>query len=331
MTSFASNPILRDYWYPVVRAQDLGDRPIALRVLCEDIAVWRARDGFAGAYDRCPHREAPLSMGTVNENGHLVCCYHGWHFDGVARCVRIPSQEPNLPIPPKAHARGVQTREAFGLVWVCLGTPAAEIPAIPEADDPAYRVIPLRMHEWRASATRMIDNFADYSHFHWSHGPSFGSTVDPYVAPMRIEADGDRFGYRFDVEAANPALAQTTSGVVTATVDRRMHQFFRLPFYVIGGVEYSSGLRHLYVVVATPIDDDRTLFGQYVVRNDDHSVPPEEAIRLDLEIIEEDRIMLEAIPGPLPLGPTALAQVRSDKCGIEWARRFQALLAGASR
>ena len=31
------------------------------------------------APDRCPHREAPLSLGSV-EGGCLSCCYHGWTF-----------------------------------------------------------------------------------------------------------------------------------------------------------------------------------------------------------------------------------------------------------
>ena len=48
-----------------------------------DAATWRSvlwRDGgdewrvFA---DRCPHRQAPLSEGRVNEQGELECPYHG--------------------------------------------------------------------------------------------------------------------------------------------------------------------------------------------------------------------------------------------------------------
>lgn len=40
--------------------------------------------------DVCPHRSAPLSMGTV-ENGKVVCFYHGWSFGKDSSCTDIPT------------------------------------------------------------------------------------------------------------------------------------------------------------------------------------------------------------------------------------------------
>ena len=62
---------------------------------------FRAGDVVA-APDRCPHREAPLSAGFV-EDGCLVCPYHGWKFGDDGRCVKVPSSSEGVPPPPRAQ------------------------------------------------------------------------------------------------------------------------------------------------------------------------------------------------------------------------------------
>ncbi|CAJ1389680.1 unnamed protein product, partial [Effrenium voratum] len=41
------------------------------------------------ALDSCPHRMAPLSIGTLDE-GRLRCRYHGWAFNAAGSCVAVP-------------------------------------------------------------------------------------------------------------------------------------------------------------------------------------------------------------------------------------------------
>ena len=45
--------------------------------------------------DRCPHRAAPLSMGTL-DGDQVVCPYHGFTYAADGTCVRVPSQR-NVP------------------------------------------------------------------------------------------------------------------------------------------------------------------------------------------------------------------------------------------
>jgi phenylpropionate dioxygenase-like ring-hydroxylating dioxygenase large terminal subunit len=59
------------------------------------------------ALDRCPHRRAPLSSGTVHD-GVLRCAYHGWAFAGDGSCVDIPALGPDARIPSRAHLDMVQ-------------------------------------------------------------------------------------------------------------------------------------------------------------------------------------------------------------------------------
>ncbi len=65
MTRFVHRDVLRTAWYPVAQTGDVNDAPLAVRLLGDDLVVWRGLNGaLAVAPDRCPHREAPLSIGT---------------------------------------------------------------------------------------------------------------------------------------------------------------------------------------------------------------------------------------------------------------------------
>jgi phenylpropionate dioxygenase-like ring-hydroxylating dioxygenase large terminal subunit len=86
--------MLRRYWHPVCLSASLKDIPIAVRMLGEDLVVFRdgkGRPGLLGV--RCPHRLASLEYGQVMENG-LMCSYHGWRYDTQGRCIDTPLEPP---------------------------------------------------------------------------------------------------------------------------------------------------------------------------------------------------------------------------------------------
>ena len=141
MTSFTESPPLQGGWYPVVDASDVGDEPVSVGLLGEDLVIWRAsNDVIVAAPDRCPHREAPLSIGKL-QDGVLSCAYHGWGFGDEGRCVSVPSSGEAASIPPTAHLGCKKVQERYGLVWVCPGDPQMSIPAIGQDTDPAFRRI----------------------------------------------------------------------------------------------------------------------------------------------------------------------------------------------
>jgi phenylpropionate dioxygenase-like ring-hydroxylating dioxygenase large terminal subunit len=324
--SFASNPALRGYWYAVAQPASLLGGPLAATLLGEHLVVWRSPGGaVAAAYDRCPHREAPLSAGTVVDRG-LQCPYHGWTYDADGRCVLVPSSGPDGAVPPRAVLRRVQATERYGLVWLCLDDPVAPIPVIAEDTDPSFRRINQVVERWEAATTRLVDNFLDYAHFPFVHLGSFGGAADPEVGRVELEPLGEFYGYQYEVEAANPATGAAASGQSGATVSRRMSTGFALPFTVRSTIEYDSGLRHTLLLLSTPIDDERSYFTFVVWRNDDFSVPGDEVTRLDRLIGAEDKRMLEQLSGPLPLDATGLVNVQADRASVEWKRRLKELL-----
>ena len=328
-STFAANPALRDFWYVAAAAATVGDQPLPVELLGQRMVLWRAAGAVHAAADRCPHREAPLSRGRLVEDC-LQCPYHGWEFAADGTCTRIPSSGAGVPIPRAARIDIAAAVESYGLVWVCLGTPRGSVPAIAQDADPAFRRFNNPVEEWAVSATRMTDNFLDIAHFPFVHADTIGGAQ--YSAAPRVEVRAlDEFfvGYEYDVEVSNPVAGRLASGSSSPSLRRHMSTGFNLPFLTRSTIRYESGLEHVLLLCTTPVDDERSLFTFVAWRNDDHAVPADELIAFDRAIGAEDRRMLEAIAGVLPLAVTDTVNVQSDKASIEWRRQLAQLLAGA--
>ena len=322
--SIWSSEALAHQWYVVAEATDVDRGPVGVRLLGNAYVLWRAQDGtLTAAPDRCPHREAPLSLGRV-EHGCLVCPYHGWTFDQGGRCVAVPSSGAGATIAPASHLRTLPIRERYGLVWISPGSPAHEPPHIPQDGDPSFRRLNSGIETWSASATRMTDNFCDVAHFPWVHAGTIGSDTDPVVAPVTIERlDADFTGYRYTVEVHDEHGDD---------VRQRMSTGFHLPFLVRSNTTFETGRRsghdRVLLLCTTPVDGVNSLFTFVSWRNHDHDLPAEEALAFDRAIGDEDRAMLERIPGELPLDNAATVSVRSDRLSVEWRRQLAALVSG---
>jgi phenylpropionate dioxygenase-like ring-hydroxylating dioxygenase large terminal subunit len=332
---------LQHHWYVVAESHDLaaddagtrasgftehGGVPLAVQLLGVDYVVWRSANGeLVAAPDRCPHRESPLSIGTIS-GGCLTCPYHGWTFGDGGACVEVPSSGPGRPVPPKAHLPVINVRERYGLVWLCPGDPASDIPMIAAEDDPTYRRINSGVDRWTTSVTRMTDNFLDISHFPWVHRGTFGIEANQDVPKIELrQLDDDFYGYEYEVEVGNEAGA-TSSGLDAAVITRRMTTGFHLPFTVRSTIHYETGLDHLILLCSSPIDDVTSYFTFVIWRNDDFSVPGEDVISFDRAIGAEDKVMLERVPGVLPLDQLSTVSVQSDKPSVEWRRQLADLI-----
>ncbi|MEE8308671.1 MAG: aromatic ring-hydroxylating dioxygenase subunit alpha, partial [Gammaproteobacteria bacterium] len=293
MAVFYDNPALRNYWYAVATDLEVASGPVARTLLGEALVLYKDPQGRTiAAPDRCPHREAPLSAGSV-DRGVLTCCYHGWRFGDDGQCVAIPSAEPDFPIPGNSHLSCFRSEVKYGLVWVCLGEPVADIPAIAQEEDSSFRRINNPVQVWKSSALRMTDNFLDIAHFPWVHVGTFGNGQDAVVPKIKLETLSDGFyGYQYSVIADNPPAASLTSGQDTADVNRRMSTGFHLPFAIRSTIVWDTGSDHILLLLSAPVDDVTSLFTFVFWRNDDFSVSAEDLATFDRMIGEEDRVML---------------------------------------
>lgn len=211
-------PVERACWHPVARSDALrAGVPFAAALMGEDLVLWRDASGAVRAFaDRCPHRGARLSMGRVVDDA-LECPYHGWRFDGEARCVSIPA----LPTftPPVGHrACAFLCSEWAGLVWVRLdtagdaGTPALASAAIDRAErDAQLRKLVVGPYDVAASAPRIVENFLDLSHFGLVHEGWLGDRQHLAMQPYRVETREDGALVAEDCRAWQPRSNRLSS------------------------------------------------------------------------------------------------------------------------
>ena len=84
---------LRRCWHPVAYASALGDAPQRVRLLGQDLVIWRDSAHTVHVLrDLCIHRGTALSLGRV-VGDRIMCPYHGWQYGGDGICTLIPQLE----------------------------------------------------------------------------------------------------------------------------------------------------------------------------------------------------------------------------------------------
>ena len=121
---------LRRFWHPVAMTSELGERPKLIRILGEDLVLFRDGSNRIGLVHRnCPHRRASLEFGVAEERG-IRCCYHGWLFDIDGTTLEVPGQ------PAEVQERVCRTvalgaypvKEYKGLIFAYMGPPELKPP-----------------------------------------------------------------------------------------------------------------------------------------------------------------------------------------------------------
>lgn len=122
--------LLRRYWHPIGLSKDATNVPAKVRVLGEDLILFRDLSGNVGlVYPHCAHRGTSLYYGKVEERG-IRCCYHGWLFDAQGHCLEQPCEPQGGRARDKIRQPWYPVQEQYGLIWAYLG-PAEKKPTLP--------------------------------------------------------------------------------------------------------------------------------------------------------------------------------------------------------
>jgi phenylpropionate dioxygenase-like ring-hydroxylating dioxygenase large terminal subunit len=169
---------LRRSWQPVALAAELGDTPLALRVLGEDLVLFRDRAGRLGLlHKHCSHRGASLEYGIVMERG-ISCCYHGWHYDVDGTLIATPA-EPSDRIRGRVVHGAYPTQACDGIVFAYLGPPQLRppFPAFDVQRIPGTRAVPFSL-DTPCNWLQVYENTQDPVHVVYLHtrmsGAQFG-------------------------------------------------------------------------------------------------------------------------------------------------------------
>jgi phenylpropionate dioxygenase-like ring-hydroxylating dioxygenase large terminal subunit len=219
----------------------------------------------------------------------------------------------------------------YGYAWVALDEPIADIPAMPEFEDPSFRTIFQFYERWATSPLRALENSFDNSHFSFVHRATFGVADQPKPSKYELKETANGFYAETIIDAVNPPQYHQVSGVSDPVTTRHMRNAWYLPFSRRLDIEYPSGIRHIIINAFTPIDDRNIQLIQWLFRNDtEDQCPAQLLIDFDHVITREDKDILESTD------PDALVDTRrrgvefsmdSDRPGMLMRKRLMELLA----
>ena len=122
----------RRYWVVVGTVQELHDIPQAVKVLGEELVLFRDPEGKLGLLGlHCPHRGTSLEYGDI-EDGGIRCPYHGWLFNVRGQCLEMPAEPQDSKFPQKISHLSYPVRELGGLIFAYMGPDRDHPPPLPK-------------------------------------------------------------------------------------------------------------------------------------------------------------------------------------------------------
>jgi phthalate 4,5-dioxygenase len=178
--------LIRRYWFPAMLSSDLpepGGAPKGLRLLGEDLVIFREDNGRIGLIDgHCPHRGVRLTLAR-NEGCGLRCIYHGWMMNADGAVIDTPAEPEVSRFGRNVRTAAYPVRDAGGLVWVYLGPPG-ERPPFPEFEWTSLPLdhVVLAQINTRANFAQVLEDTIDSSHVAVLH-------ADNVVSSSRKDVD----------------------------------------------------------------------------------------------------------------------------------------------
>jgi phthalate 4,5-dioxygenase oxygenase subunit len=171
--------LLRSYWQPVGLTDEFASnsRPVkAVRILSEDLVLYKTRSGFGLMQRNCPHRGADLAYGRVEPDG-LRCSFHGWKFDARGKCIETPAEPEGSRLCEHIKTVSYPVVEKSGILFAYLG--AGEPPGFPHYDcfvAPDAYTFAFKGY-WDCNWLQALEVGIDPAHASWLH--KFFEDEDP--------------------------------------------------------------------------------------------------------------------------------------------------------
>jgi vanillate O-demethylase monooxygenase subunit len=321
----------RPYWHPVARSADVpAGQVVGVRLLDEDLVVWRDGDGSLGLTDDlCAHRGTMLSAGgVVSPSGTLTCPYHAWEYDRGGRCTRIPQLTDQRAV-ARVSIAAYRVAEHAGLVWACLVGEGAErrgIPQVPMAGADGWWLHAGMPQTWRCQAPRMVENFLDVAHFGVLHANTFGNPDVEIVDPYRPVLEPDRLAITYDF----PYLTRDrwSPPVDGRPATRFVEYSYRVELPFASWIK-GAGLRdttYYTYAVASPVSAQETAIYWVVTFPDSLTYTEDELNTGFLGFFEEDqRIVEQQRPEWLPLDLGIELQMPFDRIAVMYRAALKEL------
>jgi len=279
---------LRRYWHPVFISSELHELPIAVKILDEELVLFRDKSNQIGlVHKHCPHRQASLEFGICQDKG-ISCCYHGWQFDIDGTIIEVPGQ-PKFSadaIKQKVRLGAYPTHEYKGLIFAYLG-PIESMPEFPIYD--CFEFENMEMVPYKApfecNWLQVLDAIVDPIHTSFLH------------SNMSRQQFSQGFGEvgQMDFVARDCWILGCNTRRVDDNVWFRINEVILPNFTQAGAAFQADGTKQLlygrssFTRWVVPIDDEKTIC--YAWANfGDRGDPPEYNTPEGPELIEQGEI-----------------------------------------
>ncbi len=315
-----------NFWYVAERAAVLGAKPLRVRLLGQNLVLFRDSAGQAHCLSNvCVHRCGSLAQGWVSGD-RVVCPYHGWEFNGAGQCERIPSLGPDQPAPPaRARVDSYPTIERYGLIFVFLGDlPEAErvpIMPIPEWDDPKWRCT-ISDFQIKANYRRLVENALDFAHAEYVHFVGRRGADPAHRVPDYVVRDTE---WGAGAEVAFPRQAKGLWRFFSnATDTTRAGSEFHGPAQFVTRIRIDARMWAWQYVFESPVDELNTRSFLVNARNFfTNRLFDGINERRNARIVGEDQAIVEQLEPPLPAdGPTGDFSVKADMIQMTYRQRL---------
>jgi phenylpropionate dioxygenase-like ring-hydroxylating dioxygenase large terminal subunit len=326
--------MLINLWYVACFDADIPiDAPLGVRLLGQDLAIWRRADGGVACVSNiCIHRGGALARGKL-EAGRIACPYHGWQFSADGRCTKIPSLGLEAKIPARAKIDAYPTAVKYGMVWVFLGDlPEAERAPIPDCFERFYAIEGWRTVQgrfaYKANWQRATENSLDTAHVHFVH-PAFGNPDAAVVedSPITDLPWGAITGHNFqssEKTVKTGALAAALSETGAAPQGRRKPRS-ELQFHISGLAvmihqKITAQIEQVIFSCKTPISPTETVSFWIQARNYKLEAGHDsERIAGMMAVYQQDAAIIEFVtPEFVPSGMADELSVVADRMPVKF-------------
>jgi phenylpropionate dioxygenase-like ring-hydroxylating dioxygenase large terminal subunit len=303
---------LRNAWYAAAWSSEIQNTLFHRVILGEPVVMYRNRRGEAvGFTNLCPHRFAPLHLGSLVEDT-IECPYHGLRFDGQGVCVFNPDGEGRVP--PGNRLRRYPLIERYATVWIWMGEDPADESVLPDfgflTDSARYRAT-TGVIEVPADYRYVLDNLLDAAHVVKVHHDTLASeAITRAKSEVVMKGDAIWVNRWCPNGGLSPILSMMWSmdrGPIAAgqTFDQWANAGWNAPSLVttdvaltLSGEPMEAGLRTMASHFLTPETETKTHYFWSICRNfkrDDAELDRQTRIGTEYAFIEQDVRMLRAI------------------------------------
>ncbi|MBS0344261.1 MAG: aromatic ring-hydroxylating dioxygenase subunit alpha [Proteobacteria bacterium] len=315
---------LKHFWHPVCTINELetanpsGLGPLAATLLGQKLVIAKLGGKVVALEDRCAHRFAALSKGTV-EGDRIRCNYHGWRYDATGKTTLIPAC-PELPIPRKAATPAFECEVRYDLVWVRLDSSwnCTEIPYFSEWTNPEMRNVVAPSYMWATASERRWENFPDLSHFAFVHP---GTLYDPaYDRPPIPTVDRVAGELRFAITPPPEMLENLPENCPIGTFTYRCTMPFSINLII---KLYKDDTTFTLWTTSSPVDDENCRNFMIISRKKKDDDPDHVHLAFQKLVLQEDQPIIESQwPRQISMDEVSLGTDKVSNQYRKWLREL---------